>query len=101
MVRDTQVRRVAKTLALQARNDRGFESHPEYQVFEYYDCMTLEEYCRLMKVSYEEEPSYDVVLAASYLQARGFSFCGNFGFENAVEIAEREYSKQCKQMYWM
>ncbi len=57
-------------------------------------CMTLAEYCRIMQVSYEDEPSIEVVLAASYLEARGLRFCVDFGFVNAVAIAEREYSKQ-------
>jgi hypothetical protein len=60
--------------------------------------MTLAEYCRIMQVKYEDEPSYEVVLAASYLEARGFKFCVDFGFENALKIAEREYSKQVYQM---
>lgn len=60
--------------------------------------MRLDEYCSIMKVSIEDEPSDLVVLAASYLQARGFKFCVDFGYENAVFLAEEEYAKQWPEL---
>lgn len=56
--------------------------------------MTLAEYCELLHVGPENEPSDEVVLAASYLQAKGLGFCSHFGFENAVKIAEEMYQAE-------
>jgi hypothetical protein len=40
------------------------------------------------KWEYEFEPSCDVVLAASYLEARGLQFLVDFSLDNAVVKAE-------------
>jgi hypothetical protein len=49
--------------------------------------MKIEEYCRLMHVEFPD----DVILAASYLQAKGLRFCMEFGYENAIQKAEELY----------
>jgi hypothetical protein len=49
--------------------------------------VTIEEYCRLMHVEFTD----DVVLAASYLQAKGLRFCVDFGYQNAWSKAEEVY----------
>lgn len=49
--------------------------------------MSIAEYCMLM----HEEFSDDIILAASYLQAKGLRFCVDFGYQNAVPKAEEMY----------
>ena len=51
--------------------------------------MTIEEYCRLL----DQEVPVNVVLASSYLQAKGLKFAVDFGIENAEEKAEQIYSE--------
>ena len=55
--------------------------------------MRLDEYCDLSQVSIKDEPSDAVVLAASYLEAKGFKFGVDFGYENAVSLAEEVYAR--------
>lgn len=55
--------------------------------------MRLDEYCQM----YKQEVSYEVVLASSYLQAKGLKFCVDFGIENAERIAEEKYSEECSK----
>ena len=50
--------------------------------------MTLEEFCRLCHIEVTDE----VVLASSYLQAKGLKFAVDFGTENAEQKAEAIYS---------
>lgn len=51
--------------------------------------VTIEEYCRLL----DQEVPVNVVLASSYLQAKGLKFAVDFGIENAEEKAEQIYSE--------
>jgi hypothetical protein len=52
--------------------------------------MSLADFCELMDI--EDVPD-SIVLAASILQAKGKRFCVDFGFYNAVEMAEEALSK--------